>query len=152
MGLSIGCLWNHFIISCFSQCTKRSTKFYHSQLSQICSLFVLEALVVTVCGWIWQAFTCSDCQTAKMPEYCYSCQVAHNSLLNFNRVLPTGLYLSLLLNTLNVSNYKSIVKLLLSVELCVCKVLFFFKREDFLFFFPGGQSKLFCKLWSAGCH
>jgi len=31
-------------------------------------------------------------QTAKMFIICYNCQVAHNSLLNFNRVLGTVLF------------------------------------------------------------
>ena len=53
------------------------------KLSRLLSFYLLA---VTVGGWIWQAITCSYYQTAKMPEHCYSCQVAHNSLLNFKRV------------------------------------------------------------------
>jgi len=29
---------------------------------------------------------------------------------------------------------------------------YFLVREDFLFFLPGGQSKLFCKLWFVSWH
>ena len=56
---------------------------------------LLLRLPITVYAWIWHAITCSHCQTAKMFDCCYNCQVAHNSVLNSKRVLAIGEFYSI---------------------------------------------------------
>jgi len=48
--------------------------------------------------------------------------------------------------------YKSILSFCFCLSGCVSAKFYFLEREDFLFFSPGGQSKLFCKLWFVSWH